>query len=239
MRLPRPPDGLEGHVSRREAAELLGFGSDFKIRQLEKVGHLRPVRGAMGQAWYLRSQVLELRADVAGPGPPEPLGRAGGRVANPAAKAKGWSDAALIAYLRGNTRPAGPSRGLTVVDLVADTGVSIARAERVYRFWLANDRHPALEVRPMSGAGSPAVPAKDAPVDRLSGVTEAPGTSAPPSARRPSGGDPGNQTGGERRGQTRLLRAALIHQLRDPDPVLRAEAFGKLQQLRVPGKDHT
>jgi hypothetical protein len=26
---------------------------------------------------------------------------------------------------------------------VADTGISIARAERVYRFWLAHDAHPA------------------------------------------------------------------------------------------------
>jgi hypothetical protein len=121
-----PPSGYEGYLSRRAAATLLGFASEFKIRQLEKAGRLRAVRGVMGSAWYPRAQVLALRdaaeADSTAPIP--------GR----------WSDAALIAHLRARAR--------SVVDLVADTGVSISRAERVYRFWLAHDVHPvASEAR--------------------------------------------------------------------------------------------
>lgn len=115
-----PPSGFESYLSRRAAAALLGFGSEFKIRQLEKAGRLRAVRGIMGSAWYPRAQVLALRdaAEVGGATPRH------GR----------WSDAALIAHLRARAR--------SVVDLVADTGISISRAERVYRFWLAHDVHP-------------------------------------------------------------------------------------------------
>jgi hypothetical protein len=122
----RPPSGYEGYLSRRAAAALLGFGSEFKVRQLERAGRLRPVRGAMGSAWYPPAQVLALRdAAEAGSASPTP-----GR----------WSDAALIGHLRARAR--------SVVDLVADTGISISRAERVYRFWLAHDVHPvASEAR--------------------------------------------------------------------------------------------
>lgn len=121
-----PPSGYEGYLSRRAAAALLGFASEFKIRQLEKAGRLRAVRGVMGSAWYPRAQVLALR-DAAEAGSAAPIpGR--------------WSDAALITHLRARAR--------SVVDLVADTGVSISRAERVYRFWLAHDVHPvASEAR--------------------------------------------------------------------------------------------
>jgi hypothetical protein len=115
-----PPSGYETYLSRRAAAALLGFTSDFKIRQLERDGRLRAVRGVMGSAWYPRAQVLALR-DAAEVDSAAPLqGR--------------WSDSALIAHLRARAR--------SVVDLVADTGISIARAERVYRFWLAHDVHP-------------------------------------------------------------------------------------------------
>jgi hypothetical protein len=121
-----PPSGYEGYLSRRAAAALLGFGSEFKIRQLEKAGRLRPVRGAMGSAWYPRAQVVALRQAAEAGGASAPAGR--------------WSDAALITHLRARAR--------SVVDLVADTGISITRAERVYRFWLAHDAHPvAGEVR--------------------------------------------------------------------------------------------
>jgi hypothetical protein len=116
----RPPSGYEGYLSRRAAATLLGFASEFKIRQLEKAGRLRAIRGVMGSAWYPRAQVLALR-DAAEVAAVRPLpGR--------------WSDAALVAHLRARAR--------SVVDLVADTGISIARAERVYRFWLTHDVHP-------------------------------------------------------------------------------------------------
>jgi hypothetical protein len=121
-----PPSGYETYLSRRAAAALLGFASEFKIRQLEKAGRLRAVRGVMGSAGYPRGQVLALR-DAAEAGGAAPIhGR--------------WSDAALVAHLRARAR--------SVVDLVADTGISISRAERVYRFWLAHDVHPvASEAR--------------------------------------------------------------------------------------------
>ena len=125
-RIISPPSGYETYLSRRAAATLLGFASEFKIRQLEKTGRLRAVRGVMGSAWYPRAQVLALRdaAEVGGATPIQ------GR----------WSDAALVAHLRARAR--------SVVDLVADTGISISRAERVYRFWLTHDVHPvASEAR--------------------------------------------------------------------------------------------
>jgi hypothetical protein len=115
----KPPSGLKDHVSRREAAALLGYASEYKVRQLEKEGRLRAVRGVMRSAWYPRKQVLALcEAPSAAPD------RAGGR----------WTDAALLAHLRERPR--------SVVDLVVDTGIPIARAERVYRFWLEKDAHP-------------------------------------------------------------------------------------------------
>jgi hypothetical protein len=115
----KPPAGLTDHVSRREAAALLGYASEFKVRQLEKEGRLRAVRGVMGSAWYPRKQVLALCQVPS---------------AAPRRLASGWTDAALLAHLRERPR--------TVVDLVVDTGTPIARAERVYRFWLSHDAHP-------------------------------------------------------------------------------------------------
>jgi hypothetical protein len=115
----RPPSGFEDHLCRREAAALLGFASEFKVRQLEKEGRLRPIRGAMGSAWYPRGQLEALRGNIARPpSPAEPRLR--------------WPDDGLIALLREKPR--------TVVDLVVDAGISISRAERVYRFWLAHER---------------------------------------------------------------------------------------------------
>ena len=114
----RPPSGFEDHLCRRDAAALLGFASEFKVRQLEKEGRLRPVRGAMGSAWYSRAQVDALRGKIARP-------------LSPTAPRVRWPDDALIALLREKTR--------TVVDLVVDAGISISRAERVYRFWLAHE----------------------------------------------------------------------------------------------------
>src|SRR5436190_1345516 len=141
----RPPSGYEGFLSRRQAATALGFASEFNVRRLEKEGRLRPVRGVMGSAWYPRAQVAALREeltvlptlDASGPGADRP-----DRSALPAR----WSDAQLIAHLRGRARAldgGAASRARTAVDLVADTGISIARAERVYRFWLRHDAHPA------------------------------------------------------------------------------------------------
>ena len=114
----RPPSGFEDHLCRRDAAALLGFASEFKIRQLEKEGRLRAVRGAMGSAWYPRGQIEALRSKAARP-------------LSPTAPRLRWPDDALIALLREKPR--------TVVDLVVDAGISISRAERVYRFWLAHE----------------------------------------------------------------------------------------------------
>ena len=161
----RPPSGLTDHVSRREAAALLGYGSEFKVRQLEKQGRLRAVRGVMGSAWYPRKQVMAL-CQVPSAAPD----RAGAR----------WTDAALLAHLRERPR--------SVVDLVVDTGIPIARAERVYRFWVAHDTH----------------------------ATAAATRGTPP----------------ERRGQDRVARDALLAQLRDPDPGVRAAAFAELKRAR-------
>ncbi len=114
----RPPSGFEDHLCRRDAATLLGFASEFKVRQLEKEGRLRPIRGAMGSAWYPRGQIEALRGKIARP-------------LSPTAPRVRWPDDALIALLREKPR--------SVVDLVVDAGISISRAERVYRFWLAHE----------------------------------------------------------------------------------------------------
>jgi len=160
----RPPSGYEGLLSRRQVAAALGFASEFKVRRLEKEGRLRPVRGVMGSAWYPRAQVLSLRDALAAPPPPLPAGDAG----NPHSAPARWSDAQLIAHLRNRVRAvdgSAVSRPRTPVDLVADTGISIARAERVYRFWLAHDAHPvAGEARggaaPASTRAAPAAPSE-------------------------------------------------------------------------------
>jgi hypothetical protein len=114
----RPPSGFEDHLCRRDAAALLGFASEFKVRQLEKEGRLRPIRGAMGSAWYPPGQLQALAGKIARP-------------LSPTAPRVRWPDDALIALLREKPR--------TVVDLVVDAGISISRAERVYRFWLAHE----------------------------------------------------------------------------------------------------
>ena len=113
-----PPSGFEDHLCRRDAAALLGFASEFKVRQLEREGRLHPIRGAMGSAWYPRGQVEALRGKIARP-------------LSPTAPRVRWPDDALIALLREKPR--------SVVDLVVDAGIPISRAERVYRFWLAHE----------------------------------------------------------------------------------------------------
>jgi hypothetical protein len=177
----RPPSGFEDHLCRREAAALLGFASEFKVRQLEREGRLRPIRGAMGSAWYPRGQVEALRGQtVAAPAPDEPRLR--------------WPDDALIGLLREKPR--------TVVDLVVDAGISISRAERVYRFWRTHEaanEAPNEAPRPVESRPLPA-----------------------PAATDPS----------ERRSGERIEREALVRQLRDADPKVRAAAFEKLKAQR-------
>jgi hypothetical protein len=266
----RPPSGLQNHVSRREAAALLGFSSEFKIRQLEKQGRVQAIRGAMNQAWYSRAEILGLRRDSGTSARPV----AGGSPGKPAAQR--WSDSALIAYLRGDPAWPGPPHGRvlppqqiprfgqeplapgaaprpvgpTVVDLVADTGVSIARAQRIYRFWLAHDLHPSatalrsgrrrMDARPrLAGTdanavtisiaagetrGDPAAPGEDPHRD--------PGVSPTRAAKT----NPISGVGqvppivDERRGGERIERDGLIQQLRHADPAVRARAFEKLKK---------
>jgi hypothetical protein len=161
----RPPSGYDGFLSRRQAAAALGFASEFNVRRLEKEGRLRAVRGAMGSAWYARAQILALRDELAAP----PSLVAAGAAADARAAPARWSDAQLIAHLRGRARAVdggAASRPRTAVDLVADAGVSIARAERVYRFWLRHDAHPAAQEARGGGAAGAARAA--APPERRS-----------------------------------------------------------------------
>jgi hypothetical protein len=194
----------------------LGFASEFKVRQLEKEGRLRPIRGAMGSAWYPPAQVDALRAGA-------------GRAIAPTAPRVRWPDDALIALLREKPR--------TVVDLVVDAGISISRAERVYRFWLAHEgQTTAREPRPAHAAraGSPPRPEPFAPPHaRPPAPPPAPlsaarpvAPSAPPQAASVAG-DPA-----ERRSDERLEHDALVRQLRDADPKVRGAAFEKLKSQR-------
>ncbi len=138
----RPPAGCVGWFSRRQAAAELGLPSDFKLRELEKRGRLHPVRGAMGAAFYPPAEVLALKVALGAPAVPGPPRRH-------------WSDAELVALLRERT-PDGRAR--SVVDLVVDAGIDIARAERVFRFWASRDV-PARVAREVPRLPAPAVAA--------------------------------------------------------------------------------
>jgi hypothetical protein len=88
---------------------------------------------------------------------------------------------------------------------VADTGVSIARAQKVFRFWLAHDAHPvAAAVRTAQG--------------RRTSVMQTDPEGAPPRS--------------ERRSPARVARASLIRDLRAADPAVRKAAFEELKRRR-------
>jgi hypothetical protein len=174
----RTPPGCEDHLTRRQAAALLGFGSEFKIRELEKQGLLRSVRGPMRAAFYPRPDVLALKARLAQPESGREL-------------AEDWSDADLIALL---AHPKRTGRLRTALDLVTETRISIERAEQVFAFF---------------SKSTP--PAATSPVPQ--------DVSAPPGHS-------------ERRGCERLKRDQLIHELRDPDPRVRQQAFTRLREGR-------
>jgi hypothetical protein len=93
-----------------------------------------------------------------------------------------------------------------VVDLVADLGISISRADRVYRFWLKHDAHPSADAARAAREGRP--PDLE-PASPASPVSPA-----------------------ERRSDERLERDTLLQKMRDPDPRVRAEAFEKLKKRR-------
>lgn len=225
-RLPSPPAQLGDCVSRREAAQLLGFASEFPVRQLEKAGQLRAVRGAMKQAWYPRADVVALLPASTGLSASRRARtvRAAAEPTRERAARGRWTDDALIALLRQGAPAEGTGaavRPRTAVDLVADTGISIARATRVYRFWLDRDVHPlALLAR----GRRPSEPAGDALASGAARPKEAPsqlGENASPDG-----------IAGERRGSSRMERDGLIQALRDPDPAVRARAFEKLRPGR-------
>jgi hypothetical protein len=116
---PKAPPGCDGHLTRRQAARLLGFPSEFKIRQLEREGRLRSVRGPMRTAFYAREDVLAVKAD---------LSKAdAGRSADDE-----WSDAELIVLLQ---HPNSHGHPRTPLDLVLETRISIERAQKVHTFW--------------------------------------------------------------------------------------------------------
>jgi hypothetical protein len=132
-RQPRAPDGCDGHLTRQQAARLLGFSSEFKIRQLEREGRLRSVRGPMRTAFYAREEVLAVKAEL---GRGEPGHRAD----------DDWSDADLVALLG---HPNREGRLRTPLDLVLETRISIERAQKVHAFW--------------AGCQAAPVPSSDAP----------------------------------------------------------------------------
>ena len=127
----------------------------------------------MGSAWYPRREVEALRGATVAP-------------SVSTAPRERWPDDALIALLRERPR--------TVVDLVVDAGISISRAERVYRFWHSHEAPRLVE------------------------------SNSPPNApaAEPS----------ERRSGDRIEHDALVRQLRDADPKVRAAAFEKLKSQR-------
>jgi len=120
------PTGCEGYFTRQQAAQALGFASEFKIREFERKGRLRSVRGPMRAAFYPRAEVLALKAQLAlsepGRGSPD-----------------AWSDAELLALL-GHPKRSGDAR--TALDLVLETQITIERAERVHDFWKRSEPVP-------------------------------------------------------------------------------------------------
>jgi hypothetical protein len=214
----RPPEGYEGYLSRREAASRLGLASEFKIRQFEREGRLHAVRGRMGTAFYPESEVLNLRATLTQAAGPNSHGR--------------WSDADLIALLQ---QPRGDGWPRCAVDLVTEAHVSIVRAERVYRFWASqNESRPSAQAAPTASVRTtPVSKVLVRVMDKGEKRTEAAEPGSQPSIvieRRKT-----SSTGArERRSLAPLTREALLHQMRHPDPRVRAAAFAKLKDSATP-----
>jgi hypothetical protein len=119
---PRTPPGCEDHLTRQQAALLLGFSSEFKIRQLEREGRLQAVRGSMRTAFYAPADVLAVKAELAQESPGQEA-------------ADGWTDAELLLLLGSPNREGRPR---TALDMVLETRISIDRAECVYAFWVSS-----------------------------------------------------------------------------------------------------
>jgi len=117
--------------------------------------------------------------------------------------ADAWTDAELLALL---SHPKRSGEVRTVLDLVLETQISIERAQNVVEFW--QRCKPAL--RSVATAATQAA--------------TAPSVAAAPSSSRPKAGQ-------ERRDPHRLTRDTLIHNLRDPDPRVRDQAFARLKAM--------
>ena len=184
---------------------MLGFASEFKIREFERQGLLRSVRGAMRTAFYPRPDILALKAHLA---------------QTQGASSDEWTDADLITLLE---HPSEAGRPRTALELVTLARITIERAERVYAFW-AESAAAALAPHPPSEARRPLPPQQG---EAGSGAPQLPNSSRPtfPALRGVAGS-------GERRGEERLARDGLIRELRDPDPRVRQEAFERLRESR-------
>jgi hypothetical protein len=135
---PRAPAGYDSHLTRRQAARMLGFASEFKIREFERQGLLHSVRGPMRTAFYARAEILALKARLA-------------QTETDRSSAEDWTDADLIALLEYPTRTGLPR---SILDLVMETRISIERAERVHAFW-AGVKAPAPYVAMRSPVPKP------------------------------------------------------------------------------------
>jgi hypothetical protein len=138
----RTPPGCEDYLTRRQAAALLGFASEYKIRELEKQGLLRSVRGPMRAAFYPRPDVLALKARLAQAEVAQDL-------------TDDWSDADLIALL---AHPKSTGHPRTALDLVTETRISIERAEKVFAFFSKGAKPEATPPPVWQAASDPPSP---------------------------------------------------------------------------------
>jgi hypothetical protein len=177
----------------------------------------------MRTAFYARAEVLAVKAELDQESPWAD---------------DGWTDAELLVLLR---HPHREGRTRTALDLVLETQISIERAEKVYAFWVSSGGatvatpeppKPAVQVR----EEAPAAPVRAQIADRIFEPIRPPERIPQPIevARQPQitaqPEQPLDQSPDERRGEERLSRDALIHELRHPDPRVRERAFARLRE---------
>lgn len=138
---PQLPIGCDGYLTRKQAARALGFASEFKIRELERRGVLRSVRGPMRAAFYPQPEIIALKATLAASDPDR-------------VPADAWTDAELLTLL-GYPKPNGQRR--TPLDLVLETRITIERASGVGDFYAksAPTDAPTVTSMPTTVAAAP------------------------------------------------------------------------------------
>jgi hypothetical protein len=129
--------GCEGYLTRRQAAQALGFASEFKIRELERKGVLHAVRGPMRAAFYPRPEIIAVKAKLA--------------LDDPDQVGDTWTDAELLRLL-GHPTPSGERR--TAYDLVLETQISIERALRVCDFRATSQSNTSAVVTPRTSTNA-------------------------------------------------------------------------------------